>query len=93
MHQTPRTYPCGYVRVVQHGGKGRECVGHQKHAHKGMFVAFDTRGRGAGKGGAVSDTKNTPTGWFLVVEGEGKGKEHPRHKEHNPGVAFFVSGW
>jgi len=57
--------------------------------HEGMF---NMRGRGAGKGGAVSDTENTPTGWFLVVEGEGKGKGHPRCEEDDPGVMFFVSG-
>ena len=33
------------IRGVQHEGKGRERVGHQKHAHKNMFVVFDTKGR------------------------------------------------
>ncbi len=42
-----------------------------------MFVVFDTRGRGAGKGRDVSDTKNTPTGWFLVFNTKGKGREVP----------------
>jgi len=65
MCQTPKTCPQGHVRGVRHKGNGRECAEHQKHAHKGMFVAFDTRGRGVGKGGAVSDTpdaKNTTPG-------------------------------
>jgi len=33
--------------------------------------------------------------WVVwVVEGGGKGcGKHPRHKEHDHMVAFFVSGW
>ena len=45
MCQTPKTCPQGHVRVVRHKGNGRECAEHYKHAHEGMFIVLDMRGR------------------------------------------------
>jgi len=64
--------------VFKTSQRGGGCVVHHKQTHKGLFVVFETRGRG----GDVPSTKTRHSGCVLMFEMSERGGGHVIHHEH-----------
>ena len=76
-------------RVVGGGGKGRGTTQTQRMGPQGCVLCVWVVGRAR----ETPDMKNTTLWSCSSCLGGRRGRGHPRHKECDPVVTFFVSGW